>query len=243
NRLVAAELERRWEVALRAVVEAREAAERFAQQPPEPGLEPGLAAQLRDVGRSLPELWASGRLTPAQQKELLRSLIRRVIVTRPVPDTLAARVVWVSGAVTPVLVPLPVQHKEAVVGYEAFVARVLELSAAGYPDPEIARRLTQEGFHSARRPHITADLVAQSRRAWGKRSLTAQFKTQAKIAGQWTVCGLAHALAVHRNWLYARIQRGQIPATRHPVLGHYLIPDDPDLLARLRAQREQCGYR
>jgi len=243
NRLVAAELERRWEVALGAVVEAREAAERCAQRPPEPGLEPGLAAQLREVGRSLPALWARGRLTPAQQKELLRSLLRRVIVTRPVPDTLEARVVWVSGAVTPVMVPLPVQHKEAVVGYEAFVARVLALSAAGYPDPEIARRLTQEGFHSARRPHITADLVAQSRRARGKRSLTAQFKTQAKIEGQWTVCGLAQALAVHRNWLYARIQRGQIPATPHPVLGHYLIPDDPDLLARLRAQRERCGYR
>jgi hypothetical protein len=138
---------------------------------------------------------------------------------------------------------LPIQHQDAVAGYDAFVARVLELSAAGYPDPEIARRLTQEGFHSARRPHISADLVAESRRARGQLSLTEQFKTQAKIDGQWTICGLAQALAVHRNWLYARIRRGQIPATRHPLLGHYLIPDDPDLLARLHAQRERCGYR
>jgi DNA invertase Pin-like site-specific DNA recombinase len=243
NRLVAAELERRWEVALRAVVEAREAAERFAQQLPEPTLEPGLAAQLRDVGRSLPELWASGRLTPAQQKELLRSLIRRVIVTRPVPDTLEARIVWVSGAVTPLTLRPPIQHKEAVADYDVFVARVLELGAAGYPDPEIARRLTQEGFRSARRPYISADLVAESRRARGQLSLTEQFKTQATIDGQWTVCGLAQALAVHRNWLYARIRRRQIPTTRHPVLGHYLVPDDPDLLARLRAQRDRCGYR
>jgi DNA invertase Pin-like site-specific DNA recombinase len=242
NRLVAAELERRWEVALRALVEAREAAERFAQQLPEPPLDPDLAVQLRDVGRSLPELWASGRLTPAHQKELLRSLIRRVIVTRPVPDTLEARVVWMSGAVTPLTLHPPIQHKEAVAGYDEFVARVLELSAAGYPDPEIARRLTQEGFRSARRPGISADLVAQSRRARGQGSLTEQFKTQAKIDGHWTVCGLAQALAVHRNWLYARIRRGQIPATRHPVLGHYLVPDDPDLLARLRTQRDRCGY-
>ena len=34
NRLVAGEVERRWELALRAVAEAREAAERFATQPP-----------------------------------------------------------------------------------------------------------------------------------------------------------------------------------------------------------------
>jgi DNA invertase Pin-like site-specific DNA recombinase len=243
NRLVAAELERRWEVALRAVVEAREAAERFAQQLPEPTLEPGLAAQLRDMGRSLPELWASGRLTPTQQKELLRCLIRRVIVTRPVPDTLEARIVWVSGAVTPLTLHPPIQHKEAVADYDVFVARVLELGAAGYPDPEIACRLTQEGFRSARRPSISADLVAESRRARGQLSLTEQFKTQAKIDGQWTVCGLAQALAVHRNWLYARIRRRQIPTTRHPVLGHYLVPDDPGLLARLRAQRDRCSYR
>jgi DNA invertase Pin-like site-specific DNA recombinase len=243
NRLVAAELERRWEVALRAVVEAREAAECFAQQPPEPALEPRLAAQLRDLGRCLPELWASGRLTPAQQKELLRSLIRRVIVRRPVPDTLEATVVWVSGAVTLLTLHPPIQHREDVAGYEAFVARVLELGAAGYRDPEIARRLTQEGFRSARRSHISADLVAESRRARDQISLTEQFKTQAKLDGQWTVFGLAQELAVHRNWLYARIRRGQLPATRHPVIGHYLIPDDPDLLARLRAQRDRCGYR
>jgi DNA invertase Pin-like site-specific DNA recombinase len=243
NRLVAAELERRWEVALRAVVEAREAAERFAQLLPAPALDPALAAQLRDLGRCLPALWASGRLTPTQQKELLRSLIRRVIVTRPVPDTLEVRVVWVSGAVTPLTLHPPIQHKEAVAGYEEFVARVLELGAAGHSDPAIARRLTQEGFRSARRPHISADLVAESRRAQGQISLTEQFRTRAKLDGQWTVFGLAQELAVHRNWLYARIRRGTIPAIRHPVIGHYLVPDDPDLLARLRAQRDRCGYR
>src|SRR5205807_1556781 len=39
HRLVAAELERRWELALRAVAEAREAAERLTTQPPEPTLD------------------------------------------------------------------------------------------------------------------------------------------------------------------------------------------------------------
>jgi DNA invertase Pin-like site-specific DNA recombinase len=243
NRLVAAELERRWEVALRAVVEAREAAARFAAQPPQPTLDPILAAQLRDLGRRLPELWASGRLTPAQQKEMLRSLIRRVIVTRPVPDTLEAKVVWVSGATTLLTLHPPIQHTEEVSGYEDVVAQVLALGAAGYQDPEIARRLTAEGYRSARQSRVSADLVAHIRHARGQISLTEQFKTQAKIEGQWTVCGLAQELAVHRNWLYARIRRGALPATRHPVVGHYLIPDDPDVLATLRAQRDRCCYR
>src|SRR5438034_2490121 len=51
--------------------------------------------QLQDIGRHLPAMWASGCLTPAHQKEVLRSLIRRIIVTRPTPDTVEARIVWV----------------------------------------------------------------------------------------------------------------------------------------------------
>ncbi len=88
NRLVAAELERRWELALRARAEAREAAERFAATPAAPTLDPALRAQLRDVGTQLPALWGGGRLTPAHRKALLRSLIRRVVLSRPAPDTI-----------------------------------------------------------------------------------------------------------------------------------------------------------
>lgn len=68
---------------------------------------------------------------------------------------------------------------------------MLALGEVGYQDPEIARLLTEEGYRSARRPRVSADLVAYIRRARGQVSLTEQFKTQAKIKGQWTVCGLA----------------------------------------------------
>ena len=73
--------------------------------------------------------------------------------------------------------------------------------------------------------------------------MTEQFRTQAKIEEQWTVYGLAQELGVHRNWLYTRIRNGTLPATRHAVLGHYLIPDDPELLAQLRTQHDRCCYR
>jgi hypothetical protein len=206
-------------------------------------LDPKLAAQLRDVGRSLPELWSSGRLSPSQQKALLRSLIRHVIVSRPVPDTLEAKIVWVSGALTPVAIHPPILRGADLSDYETFVARLLELGAAGYHDREIAERLTAEGYRSARRLRIPASWVGEIRRARGQISLTEQFRTQAKLDGHWTVFGLAQALGVHRNWLYARIRKGRVPATRHSVIGHYLIPGDPDLFQRLIAQRERCGYR
>src|SRR5207244_7453328 len=88
NRLVAAELERRWELALRAEVEAKEAAARLAQETPAATLDPTLRAQLQDLGHQLPSLWSSGRLRPSQKKELLRSLIRRIVRTPLAPESI-----------------------------------------------------------------------------------------------------------------------------------------------------------
>lgn len=235
NRLVAGELERRWELALRALTEAREAAERFAATPVVPALDPTMRAQLRDLGRHLPALWASGQLTPAHQKELLRSLIRRVVLTKPQPDTVVATVVWVSGAMTPLTTRPPLNRTTNLGEYDRLVARLGELCADGYQDGAIARQLTTEGFRSAHHDHVPTTLVTRLRRQHGFPSLTTQFRQQAHIDGQWTVWGLARALHVDRDWLYARIKDGTLPATRHPVSGHYLIPDDPAVLAQLKA--------
>lgn len=241
-RLVAAELEHHWELALQAVEDAREAAERFRRQAP-PSLSPQMQAQLRDLGHTLPDLWRQGHLKPAQKKELVRSLIRRVVIRRPWADTVEATVVWVSGAVSALTVHPPLLRQSDRQNYDHFVERLLALGAAGYSDREIAQCLTAEGFRSARSERIPAGLVGEIRRARGQISLTEQFRTQAKFEEQWTVFGLAQELGVHRNWLYTRIRNGTLPATRHAVVGHYLIPDDPKLLANLRAQRDRCCYR
>jgi DNA invertase Pin-like site-specific DNA recombinase len=236
NRLVAAELERRWELALRALADARETAERFAQTPAAPLLDPVLRAQLRDVGRHLPALWTGDRLTPAQRKELLRSLVRRVLVRRPTLDTLEATVVWVSGAVTPLTLHPPIHRTVDVGRHEEFVVRVAALAADGHTDAEIARRLTAEGFRSARSPGVPKRLVLTTRHAQGQASLFELFRRAGKLDGRWTVAGLARALGVSPNWLYRRIYAGTLRAERHPTTGQHLIPDDPDIVARLRAQ-------
>lgn len=237
NRLVAAELERRWEQALQALVEAREAAERVQVTVlPAPRLDPTLRAHLRDVGPQLPALWAGGRLTVIHKKDLLRSLIRRIILTRPAADRVAVKIIWVSGAYSEVCVRPPIWRTTDLEGYAQLAARVRELSAAGYQDREIARRLTLEGFHAARSDHIDGKVVGKIRRALGHASLTERCRREAKIDGQWTVYGLARELGVDRDWLYRRIYRGTVPTTRHPTTGHYLIPADPGLLARLQAE-------
>jgi hypothetical protein len=234
HRLVAAELERRWEQALRALAQARDTAERFAQQSPAPEVDPQVRAQLADLSTRLPEVWQGDRLTMAHKKELLRSLIERVIAKRLAPDVVEVRIVWVSGAVSEARVRSPIGRVADVSDYERLVERLLALSEEGYPDAAIAQMLTAEGFHAAHRADISAALVVKLRCRHERRSLLRRFTQQEKIDGYWTVYGLAAALGVKRWWIYPRIHNGTIPATCYRHSGCYVIEDDPELITRLR---------
>jgi hypothetical protein len=237
NRLVAAELERRWEHALQALARAREAAEQAAApRTPPARLDPILREQLRDLGPRMPELWMSGRLSVVHKKELLRCLIRRILLTRPLADEVEVKVVWMSGAVSVLRVRPPIWRTADVSGYEQVVARIRELSAAGYQDVEIARQLKEEGFHGARSPHLDAQAVGKIRRKLGQVSLTGQHHRQVQVDGQWTVSGLARHLGVTYDWLYRRIRRGQLKAEFHPLTKQYLIADDPEQIAAVQAK-------
>jgi hypothetical protein len=236
NRLVAAELERQWEVALRARAEAAEAVQRFAHAAQPPRLDPILRAQLRDLGTTLPALWNSGRLTLAHQTVLLRSLIRRIILQRAQPDTIEAKVVWVSGAISRLTVQPRLHRGVDRSDYPQLVARILALSAEGYPDQEIAQRLTAEGFRAARRPDVHVQLIEKVRRAHGQRARREQFRQQAQIDSAWTVSGLARELQVNSNWIRKRIANGTVAAMRDPMTGWYLIPDVPEVIEQLKIQ-------
>jgi DNA invertase Pin-like site-specific DNA recombinase len=235
NRLVAAELERRWEVALRALAEAREAAARAGQETVVPRLDPALAQQLRDLGGSLPALWRSGRIPPEHQKALLRALIRRVVVTRWQPDRVELTIVWISGAVSHVTAQPRVGRSTDLGGYGQIVARVQALAAAGVADREIARRLLAEGYASARRTALPVRLVQTIRSERRFPSRWQQERGQVQVDGCWTVPGLAHALGTSRYWLYRQIDAGRISAHRQAQTSRYLIDHTPTLVETLRA--------
>jgi hypothetical protein len=234
NRLVAAELERRWELALRVLADVREAADRFANEPPAPSLDPTLCDQLRDLSTRLPSLWESGRLRPEQQKELLRSLIRRVVLNRPVPETVEVTIVWVSGAITRLMIEPTVGANVHLRDYPRLVERIRELSAAGHHDREIVRRLLEEGFHSAHRVGFPLHLVRDIRKAEGIESLYQQVRGHDRVGADWTVPGLAREVGMSKRWIYDRIASGVIPATCYAATGCYAIPHDPTLIEHLR---------
>jgi hypothetical protein len=206
--------------------------------PAVPRLDPDLRAQLQDLGPQMPALWASGRLTLVHQKELLRSLVRRVILTRPVADVVQVKIVWISGAVSQLTVQPPIWRTADLGDYEALVRRIGELSTEGYDDSAIAGQLRVEGFHPARGKTLDGGIVGKLRRKLGQPSRIEQYRTQAQIDGHWTVYGLARHLGVARHWVYQRIYTGRVPVERHPETGQYLLADDAALIAELRAEIE-----
>ncbi|MDQ3496936.1 MAG: recombinase family protein [Actinomycetota bacterium] len=237
NRLVASELEKGWEAALRSLSDAREASDRFEREHQQTALDPNLRAQLANLGRRLPELWESGKLRVEHKKELLRSLISRVIFSRPEPDTIEMRIVWISGAVSTLPVRTPIRRARDLRGYDVLVGEILALNAEGYPDSKIARRLTEEGFHSARGEEgVPARFVTEVRRQHGQGSVSKVLKSLGKLEGRWTVLGLSKHLQVDRGRIYKLIRKGVLPTERHPQTGNHLIEDDPELIAGLRTR-------
>ena len=235
NRLVAAELERRWETELRQLHQVEENYQSFQQTTLPDAVPPQLRDLFRDVSSRLPELWHD--LSNAQKKELLRSLISHVIVKRPVPDQIEARIVWISGHYSDHTAVTSVHSERDVTGYEDMVNRIQELWKQGYNDDQMAAQLTEEGFHSARSPHVTSDSVMKIRLARKWYLPLAQMRGVEEVDGFLTARGLAKQLGLKPSTIYRYIYKGVIPpeyVTRDAASGVYLIRDTPQLIERLR---------
>src|SRR5439155_6138763 len=130
------------------------------------------------------------------QKELLRSLISRVILKRTAADQVAVTIVWVSGHYTELRVQPPVQRGQDLAEYAALVERVQTLWEQGQTDAQIASQLTAEGFRTARRSTVSSAAVKQIRLREGWRRPLAQSWHALELDGYLTPAGLAAQLGV-----------------------------------------------
>jgi Recombinase/Recombinase zinc beta ribbon domain len=239
-RLVAAELERRWEAALQALQEAQAQYTRARQAPEDDRsrtLSPALRETFSTVGQALPTLWHQDTLSRAQRKALLRCLIEKVVVDRQVPDTIATRIVWRGGAVSELAVPCTVGTLRDVTGFAQMEAQILRLEAQGHSDAAIAERLTAQGLRSPQRPRVLASTVQTIRLRHGRLHRYRGPRPR-RVPGFLTVSQLATALGVKAHWLYHLISRGRISVGRDEASGLYLFPDRPETLEALRQLRD-----
>jgi DNA invertase Pin-like site-specific DNA recombinase len=232
NRLVAAELEKRWEAALRELKEAEELPQ---QQPPRPleALSPEETEALRQAGQKLPELWRQGLLSPQQQKALLRCLIDKVVVRRQAAHTIEVRIVWRGGETTEMALPATLRSLTELPRFAEMEKEIIRLSKEGISDKEIATLLTQKGYRSPRRGVLRPTTVRTVRLR--RRQLSTRGGTRPRhIPGYLTVTQLADRLGVPPHWVHDRIHNGTIEANRDANTKLYLFPDKTGTIAQFK---------
>lgn len=239
HRLVAAELERRWETALSHLKTVQEAHAQFQRTVQPMHLSPELREQFRALSVALPDLWE--HLPNEHKKALLRSLIAQVILTRHKPDHIEVKIVWVSGYYSIVHAQPPIQRNRDLPDYAQIIQRIEALFHQGLSDGQIAARLTAEGFHSARSSRFSTTSVLRIRLQQGlerPRNPPAE-----SVEGYLKISELAARLDVKPLWIWERVNKGKIGpeyVSRHPRRNVILIKDEPELIEQLRLQKPKA---
>ena len=231
NRLVAAELEKRWEDALRAL---REAEEIDAQRQPNPEPSAPLPAELKEafmsIGQKLPQIWHQEVLTREHKKALLRCLIDKIVIHRQVQDRVQTRIVWQGGDITTLEIPVPVGSFADLSSAAEMEQIILDLSRQGKLDEEIAEHLTALGHRSPMQTdHVLPNTVKIVRLKHGIFQKRSQSHPR-RIDGYLTVPQIARRLDISTHWVYDRINNGCIRVVKDPETGLYLFPDEPATL-------------
>jgi hypothetical protein len=241
NRLVAAELERRWEAALGELREAQEKRAQEEQQAPCWAIPVELLDALRDLGPRLPELWEQRLLSTAQKKSLLRSLIDKVVLQRvggKRGDKVHVRVVWRGGATTCADVPVTVGSFAQLSDAKEMEASILSMARDGQSDEAIATALTAQGHRSPMR-HVVLPSTVRTIRLSHRILQRASQSHPRRVAGFLTIPQLAAKLNLPTHWISDRIHNGLIPVEKDARTQCYLFPDHPDTLRQFRQLRNR----
>ena len=151
NRLVARELERRWEQALKDHQQLEREYEAFLSG--QPGhLSPEEREELLALSHDLPAVWRAPTTTPADRQRIARLLLDRVVVTVVgTSEQVAVRLEWAGGHTGDHVIIRPVARYDQRRDYPKLVARLRELHGQRLSSAAIAEHLNREGFRPPKR--------------------------------------------------------------------------------------------
>lgn len=233
NRLVARELERRWEESLRQQRQLEEEFDRWQRVAP-----PQLSAQdrraIEALASDLPALWRAETTTAADRKRIARLLLGRVTaIVDKGSERVDIELHWLGGAVGRHTLDRPVSRYDQQASHPRLVRRLKELCRQRLSSAQIAERLNAEGFRPPKRAErfsgemvlrLTTRLGIQRRQRHGGR---ARLGTD-----EYRPAELARKLGVLRDTLRRWLRCGWLN-TERDADGHRVIWADADELRRL----------
>jgi DNA invertase Pin-like site-specific DNA recombinase len=234
NRLVARELERRWEETLKQQRQLDGEYERFVRSAPAE-LSDSALSSIRALAADLPAVWAAATTTPAERRQIARLLLERVMVT---VDKASERVDvvlhWIGGVTQDHVLTRRVTRYCQQSDYPRLVARLRELCAGRENAAAIAERLNAEGFHPPKRTdRFTGAMIQRLTMHLGLARRQRHGSTTGLGPDEYRPMGLARRLDINRDTVRRWLRAGWLNVRRDDE-GHHVIWADASELRRLR---------
>jgi DNA invertase Pin-like site-specific DNA recombinase len=235
NRLVAAELEARWNDALAQVAELNSRLEECEGQEQTPS--DAERQRLLELGEDLDALWNHPEASVALKKRILRTLLEEIVVDlREDPPEIVLQLHWVGGVHSPLVVKKPQRGDRRGKTDRTVVELVGELAKV-CPDPAIARILNRLGYRTGPGNTWTEGRV-RSLRAYQK---IPAFDPSAPRTSA-TLAEAAERLGVSASVVRRLLERGILVGSQVVTHAPWSIPqealDAPAVQQAVRAIRE-----
>jgi hypothetical protein len=202
NRLVAGELEARWNSALQNVAELKA---RLDTMPEAPSISPEQKKSLAELGADLPRLWNAPESPVELKKQILRAVIEEIVVKNG-PDSLEyhLQIHWAGGVHTELVVPRNKSGHHARRADEKVVELVAELVKV-CDDKAIAGVLNRLGYRTGQGNSWSGVRVSHFRSNHGLSAVE-------KRADYLTLEKAAQALEVSQSVVKTLIRKNILPA-------------------------------
>lgn len=235
NRLVAGELERRWNERL---VEAQRLETQMASLVEDPGnrLDPGERERLLELGCHLPEAWNHPAASVEIKKRILRTIIREIVVNLE-DDRLHLLIHWQGGDHTALDVarrirgrwrdPNALETEEQTAAMIGALARIIR-------DSSIAHFLNRRGVRTISGLTWNADRIEVMR---SKHGITAYREGERAERGELMLDDVMRKLGVAKMTVIRMIRAGRLAAKQVCPGGPYVIRhEDLDLVIASRTR-------
>lgn len=243
HRLVARELERRWEESLLADEKLQPDYARFRQECPRPLL-PQEREQILALSQDLPALWDADTTTPEDRQTIARLLLEQVTVTvEGATDRVEIELLWAGGFISRHTLNRPVQTYEQMSTYDELVTRIDALRAERKTLSEIATTLNAEGFRPPKRSLcFTKGILSGFLRERGVRTgsrPTSVTNEHHLAVDEWWLADLAAKLSMPIATLHRWQRVGWVTSRKVTAAGaRWAIYADANEMVRLRRLRD-----
>lgn len=234
NRLVARELERRWESALRDQQQLQEEFARLARGKTKELTEEDIE-NIKALSADIAKLWHLDSTTNEQRKIIIRHLIEEVTINvQGKSDLVAFQVRWSGGFESHHEFRRSVLSYDRMNDFDSLRTKLLQLRQKKLSANAIAQQLNREGFRTARGGHFKAITVQfLLNRNDVKRHRDQKTNSQLPESNRWSASDLVARLGIPKTTLCHWCRRGWVRGCKNDS-NRWIIWADEKELRRLK---------